>query len=194
MQFEYSVYYWQNCWCPILVLLFVTLLLACLIFSILKERKDPNRNRPRKRVEMISGSIEIFDEGRESYKYRTKERVKKIARYIFSFIVIGCLISVNIVDVSNGGIFLLSEKEEDAIEMYGEIEEIFDPRHVYGKYTVNQKHVFGEYIVINGTKYYLMTSGDLKEGDTVNMKVLPRSRFVLEIQRTIDPIQLQFNN
>ena len=50
------------------------------------------------------------------------------------------------------------------------------------KYDVDQNNGYGEGIVIDGTKYYLMTYGDYKEGDVVTIKVLPKSKLILEME------------
>ena len=183
MQFDYSDYHWQNCWCPMVFLLLTTLALIWVIVWIIKESKDPNLYKGNERVELISGYAEIYNESKDSERYRARKRSRKIAEYIASVLIMGVLMGTLIFDLANGGIFLLFEKEEHSIEMTGEIEGIIDPRHVYGKYIVDEKHVYGEFIFVDGQKYYLMTSGDLTEGDTVSMRVLPRSKFVLEIHR-----------
>jgi hypothetical protein len=106
----------------------------------------------------------------------------EIAKMIIGLAVILFLMMVQIIPLSRGGIYLLFEKENDAIEITGEIENTFEIPSVGGmKYNVKQNHGSGEGIVIEGTKYYLMTYGDFREGDIVTIKVLPKSKLVLEL-------------
>lgn len=50
------------------------------------------------------------------------------------------------------------------------------------KYGVEQNHGYGEAIEIDGVRYFLVTFGEFKQGDQVVVKVLPKSRFILEIE------------
>ena len=51
------------------------------------------------------------------------------------------------------------------------------------KYGTENNHGYGEIIVVNGEKYYLTTYGDFGVGDDVILDVLPRSGFVLKMER-----------
>ena len=82
-------------------------------------------------------------------------------------------ITISAVPLLRGGIYLLFEKESDV-----EIDGITG-----GKYGTENNNGRGEALIVNGAKYYLTTYGDLKVGDSVVMSVLPRSRFVLNIQK-----------
>lgn len=76
------------------------------------------------------------------------------------------------------------EKETDIIEVSGVIEDTIEIDALTGcKYGTENNHGRGEALIVNGKKYYLTTYGDLKVGDKVILKVLPRSRFVIEIQK-----------
>ncbi len=85
----------------------------------------------------------------------------------------------------SSGIYLISEKESDAIEIHGTIEEIYGlddlefPR-------LKSEHGRGEpngvCFVINDIKCKAITRGDFKVGDTVIIQYLPKSKYVLAIR------------
>lgn len=107
-----------------------------------------------------------------------------VARY-FSLCVLLFLIVVNLIPLARGGVFLLIEKESDAEQIIGTIEDTIEIGSIGGaKYRVNQNHGYGEAIVVDGKKYYLVNYGDFQIGDDVELEVLPRSRFVLQINYT----------
>ncbi len=76
------------------------------------------------------------------------------------------------------GIFLISEKENDAVVTCGEVTDIefasFSPR-----YYLNgaRKAVW---ICIGDEKYYCVDNNDITIGDTVSLTYLPKSRCVIE--------------
>ena len=154
MSFDYNVYYRQDCIVPLCLALFAgAVLLHCLIRLVRKLRITDRE----KRIRECRGFF--------------------IALPFFAF-----LLSVNCIHLFRGGIFLLTEKEEDAVSITGVIEETFEIDFCTGsKYDTEQNSGSGEALVINGTKYYVMTYGDLKTGDTVSATVLPRSKMILEI-------------
>ena len=155
MQFNYETYRVDNCFIPMGFLLFT--IIALIIF--------------------IVGYVRYFGD-------RTSDNrsIKEIAKMILGFVVILFLMLVEIIPLSRGGIYLLFEKENEAIVITGEIEDTFKIPSIGGmKYDVDQNHGNGEGIVIEGTKYYLMTYGDFKKGDTVTIKVLPKSKLILEL-------------
>lgn len=89
------------------------------------------------------------------------------------------------------GIYLITEKESDALVLHGEIEEIKELRnqlvHNYknaNKYTTehyNIDELNAHLITISGKKYYCMVKGKLKVGDAVEITYLPKSTIVLEV-------------
>ena len=105
-----------------------------------------------------------------------------LLKLLLFFIIVTLCISVNIIPLARGGIFLIFEKEDDAVYITGKIEDVFE-LSFFGsmKYNVEQNHGYGEGLMVNGMKYYLMTYGDYKEGDMVTIKVLPKSKLVLEL-------------
>ncbi len=154
MQFDYEIYRLDNCVYPVFFLMFS--IIALTVF--------------------IVGYVRYF---RSEVSHRS---YVEIAKMIIGLAVILFLMMVQIIPLSRGGIYLLFEKENDAIEITGEIENTFEIPSVGGmKYNVKQNHGSGEGIVIEGTKYYLMTYGDFREGDIVTIKVLPKSKLVLEL-------------
>ena len=124
----------------------------------------------------IAGTVRYFGNG-------TYERsIGTILKYILALVVIFFLMWIQIIPLSRGGFYLLFEKENEAIEITGTIESTFEISSLGGmKYDVEQNNGNGEGIIVDGTKYYLMTYGDLKEGDMVTIKVLPKSKLILEL-------------
>lgn len=111
-----------------------------------------------------------------------KDFLLKNVKIIFFFILVAFLISINVVPLVRGGIYLFSEKESDTVEINGVIEDTFELSWFGGaKYGVKQNHGNGEGIIINGTKYYLVTYGELKQRDNVSIILLPKSKLILEI-------------
>lgn len=156
MSFDYNVYYRQDCIVPLCLALFTgAVLLHCLLRLV--------------------------------RKLRITDREKKIRECRFFFIalpIFAFLLSINFIHLFRGGIFLLTEKEADAVTITGMIEETaeIDP-YTGSKYDTEQNSGNGEALVINGTKYYVVTYGDLETGDKVSVTVLPRSKIILEIHR-----------
>ena len=107
----------------------------------------------------------------------------KIRDFLFILFAIPFLI-INSIPLMRGGIHLLYEKESVKIQVSGVIEKTEETEHfIRLKYDVENNQGYGEAIVVNGIKYYLMTYGDFSEGDQVDLDVLPRSRFVLKIEK-----------
>lgn len=154
MEFEYATYYRQNCVIPVVLILFCVALLAYSVYKAVSKSHYEN--------------IKIFF---------------KDNRGLLVFIIMMLfLISVNIPPLARGGYCLFFEKEKDAVEIVGVIEETFElPWFGGSKYDVEQNQGNGEGIVINGIKYYLVTYGDYEKGDFVSIKVLPKSKLVLEM-------------
>ncbi len=154
IQFDYETYRVDNCFIPMGFLLFT--IIALIIF--------------------IVGYVRYFGD-------RASDRsIREITKVILGLAVILFLMMTQIIPLSRGGIYLLFEKENEAIEITGEIENTFEIPFIGGmKYDVKQNHGQGEGIVIEGTKYYLMQYGDYREGDIVTIKVLPKSKLVLEL-------------
>ena len=94
---------------------------------------------------------------------------------IFGFIL---LLSINIVRLSDGGFWLLFEDESDSIITHGEIssiEEISTMRFP----NING---YGKEITIDDEQYISMHFDEYEIGDYVEIRYLPKSKYVLSIQ------------
>lgn len=80
---------------------------------------------------------------------------------------------------------MAKEKEADAVKTQGVISDIIKPREIgrAGKYRLNGRFVQAKYIVIGDIKYYCMCADGLEIGMSVEIKYLPTSKYVLEIER-----------
>ena len=155
MIYDYNVYYRQNCIVPLIFSLFCAFCMAKTVRFMWKKFSTTPLRQCIKEI-AISGIA--------------------IALLIF-------LTAVNLINLSRGGIYLLFEKETDIIEVSGVIEDTIEIDAWTGcKYGTENNHGRGEALIVNGKKYYLTTYGDLKVGDKVILKVLPRSKFVIEMQ------------
>ena len=156
MRFDYNVYYRQNCIMPILFILLV----GFLAFKV--------------GVPMMKNFTHV------SFSAFMKKSAKQC---IFLFVCL-FLVFINGINLFRGGFFLLIEKEDDAVEISGVIEKTIEIDALTGsKYGTENNYGRGEGLLINGEKYYLTTYGNLKPGDKIIAKVLPKSRFVLEIEK-----------
>lgn len=98
------------------------------------------------------------------------------------------LITTNVQTLVRGGIYLCSEKESDAVTAQGIVEEVEECDNSYHqKYgrsaTHNGATSFGVKIIMEGNCYYAITSGSLQPGDKGIITYLPKSRFVLRIDK-----------
>ena len=87
--------------------------------------------------------------------------------------------------LANGGIFLFSEKADDAIIANGIIESVeMMTRYQFGE--LKSEHKTNEFngvcIIINGNEYKAIAIGNLDVGDHVSVTYLPKSRYVMQIQ------------
>lgn len=111
-----------------------------------------------------------------------------IASILGIIITIVCFISPSVVSLANGGIYLLTEKEEDAIEVSGTIEDFAYPSQrvttFKGKYA-NSSLPFGVDVVIDGETYFMPYIEGFYKEEIVVIKYLPKSKFILSID-TLD--------
>lgn len=120
--------------------------------------------------------VHWFDNNNSCSKCSTSVRIFSLCIFLF-------LLVVNVIPLARGGLFLLIEKEKDSEQIIGTIEETIEIGSLGGaKYRVEQNRGYGEAIVVDGRKYYLVTYGNFQIGDNVTLEVLPRSRFVLQIE------------
>ena len=163
--YDYDVYFRQNCIVPLCLALFCLIFFISFLVSILKEGGKP------------------------------APPLKKAISYIPFILIPLCLMIINLFPLFRGGIHLLYEKETDQIQVSGKIEETMEIDSYTGaKYDTENNHGNGEIIVVNGEKYYLTTYGDFGVGDDVVLNVLPRSGFVLEMQRANSTSGSETNN
>ena len=112
---------------------------------------------------------------------RKKLILDEAVRLIFGILIFGFLLHLNVDILRHGGIYLLHEKEADAVEMQGYISAIMDVEEAEGYDFPN----FGSGPVvqctINDVKCIVVDRGSLEEGDYVLVKYLPKSRYVLYI-------------
>ena len=100
---------------------------------------------------------------------------------LFSLLLI--IINVNI--LRNGGFYLSMEKEWEAKQTGGIIEDVKEVSLVNKGYPDNDNHYSrGTVVIVEGQRFYMMTSGNLKIGDRVIVKYLPKSKYVLEIEKS----------
>ena len=157
MVFDYDVYYRQNFAIPSLLIAFCLFLLLSILVNIYKIL-----------LAVKKGSELPQDE---------------IVKNVIGIAIVVILIVLNAIPLIRGGVFLICERENDAITVSGTIDNTVElPSFGGAKYGVEQNHGHGEAIVIDGVRYFLVTFGEFKQGDQVLVKVLPKSRFILEIE------------
>ncbi len=159
MQFSYDIYFKDDC------------ILECCVFLF-------------SLVAGIAAVVSIIKEFRTKHFRSIQYVLIEILKDIMIVGIVANMLAVSFIPLMRGGIHLLYEKERDAVEITGEIEEVYDlPFYGGGKY-YDENHVhrgYGKVLVIDGTKYYFMY-GDFNKGDTVSIKVLPKSKKILEIE------------
>jgi len=116
-------------------------------------------------------------------------RTNKVeAHRLFSFLIpiLFALVAIllQIGKLANGGIYLLDEQEDDAIQVSGVIESI-DALHEYEfpRIDPGDGYYNGVLFTINGTKCKGIQKGDFEEGDLVLVTYLPKSGYILTISR-----------
>lgn len=89
----------------------------------------------------------------------------------------------DIINLQNGGIYLIEEKEDDAISKTGIIENIVEPSERFPQFKgyYEGKYKYGADITISGEVYLAIDSGNFELGDRVTITYLPKSRVILSI-------------
>ena len=159
MVFEYSDYLRNNTIVPICILAFLSFIAILLTIDIcIKVKKNQ----------------------------ATKNEVIKYLVLCFGFCLM--LAPTNIRTLSNGGILLLNENENDATTYTGVIEKIYEPSELYHDFKSTYHfedgtsiRQFGADITIDGKMYFAVCAGDFKVGDTVTITYLPKSKVILSI-------------
>ena len=106
---------------------------------------------------------------------------KNVIMFLITHILVIAFAIFIIVPSFKHGIYLFSEKEQNAISDVGTISNI---TNTYGnnKFTYEDKHnVFSSYVYIDDEQYYIMYIGDLEIGNEVKFEYLPKSKVILSI-------------
>ena len=159
MSFEYEMYFHQNFRWPIISLVFG---LTCLIIAVIQVVYKLLAHKFQKNI-----------------KYIGKEII--ITLFILSIVTYTLIIYGRI--LLRGGMYLSEEKESDAVERIGVIEErLVNDSYVGYKYNTEYiRNGWGETVKIDGISYHIVTCGDFDVGDTVVISCLPKSKIILEI-------------
>lgn len=158
MQFDYNTYYRINFELPF----------RSVIFGL---------------IVIVSTALIVVKKFKNNHYIDLKSFILDNSKQLFVIAIALSIMLVHIPSLARGGIYLIQEKEEDAILISGKIEDFMklslysSGNKYYDKNSTFQG--YGECIVIDGIKYYLMY-GDLKKGDDVTVKVLPKSKLILE--------------
>lgn len=104
--------------------------------------------------------------------------------FLLSIIICGFFLCMNIGRILHGGIHLIYEREQDAIEIQGEITNI----HELGRFSFPELEsdyengeANGVQLTIDGIRCTAITQGYLTIGDKVTVLYLPQSGYVLSI-------------
>ena len=105
----------------------------------------------------------------------------------YLFVVTAIFLTViNIMELGRGGIFLLFEKPQHAVEITAEIKGRVKNEWPFGGKYGEEDSFYGAGVILEGKKYWLTTYKDLKIGDTIRAEVLPKSRFILKWEQVED--------
>ncbi len=108
-----------------------------------------------------------------------KEKKKKLFHAIYAVTIFIVLMTPIVKCLLNGGISLLTEKADDAVEKSGNIESICEPSKRLPGFRSGHDH--GADVVIDGEVYFVATCEGFEVGDLVTISYLPKSRFILGI-------------
>ncbi len=105
--------------------------------------------------------------------------------FIGIFIVCLCYISFGMLAFSRlkYGIFLLLEKESDVKTMTGKVENVYNSHFTCAYYIYKGHKTHTKVVVVNGIKMYFMSIFNLRVGDIIEVKYLPKSKIVLEANK-----------
>ena len=124
----------------------------------------------------------LFEAINSHEKYAVGDIIEKYIINIVLMIFSVFFISINISPLISGGMYLFSEKETDAIYTEGKIESI-EQLNQYSspKYQTDYGTTYGIKVNISGNIYNIITIGKFEIGDSVKIKYLPKSKFILEM-------------
>ena len=110
-------------------------------------------------------------------------------RYIIVTLILVVCLSVSIGQLAHGGWHLVSEKESDAVQISGEIQSIHELDKFSFPYIGSDDRYYknsgpnGVMVTVNGVKCTTIEKGDFEVGDRVTITYLPRSGYVLSIEK-----------
>ena len=109
-----------------------------------------------------------------------KDKSKRMFKLVFGLLCFLLLFFCGSYEkLSNGGIYLATEKEADAIIKESVIENIFDPSDRLHGFASS----YGADIEVDGRLFFIESVDNLSVGDKVLFKYLPKSTCVLEITK-----------
>ena len=159
MSFDYGEYLFQNFWLPISVLSFF-LLGGCFALLFMKPVKTAyeKENEPEKTL------------------------MQKLLGGLLAVITFGFLLYINLRTLFGLGVDLYRDRNEQAIEHRGVVEEIDSSTEPdVHKYQTAEGTSFGVMMTIGGERFHAMSSGDFEVGQPVQILYLPNSHCILEI-------------
>ena len=158
MSFDYGEYLFQNFWLPISILSFF-FLGGCFALLFMKPVKTAyeKENEPEKTLS------------------------QKLLGGLLAVITIGFLLYINLRTLFGLGVDLYRDRNEQAIEHRGVIEEIVPIEEPIHKYQTSEGTSFGVMMTVGGERFHAMSAADFEVGQTVQVLYLPNSHCVLEI-------------
>ena len=158
MIYDYNTYYIHDCVSPLAFVVLFAVVVIKIVLSLLKQ----------------CANLSLW------------EVIKRNSIPTFFVVLFAFLICINSLHLLRGGIWLFWEKESQAVQITGVVDDIIEIDVLTGsRYDVDENSGLGMAIVNNEKKYYVTTSGDLKTGDSVILKILPKSCFVLSVEKTV---------
>ena len=159
MSFDYGEYLFQNFWLPISILSFF-LLGGCFALLVMKPVKT---------------AYEKENEPEETL-------TQKLLVGLLAVITIRLLLYINLRTLFGLGVDLYRDRNEQAIEHRGVVEEIDSSTEPdVHKYQTAEGTSFGVMMTIGGERFHAMSAADFEVGQTVQVLYLPNSHCVLEI-------------
>ena len=118
-----------------------------------------------------------------------KFNARDIIAGIFFLAVAIPLLNLDIGQLVSGGIYLLREKEKDAIVLQGEISEIKELANYEFPNPRSYHESNGVQFTVNGVECAAPIKGSLEVGNTVEVVYLPKSGYILSIHEIEPPIE-----
>ncbi len=116
----------------------------------------------------------------EIVKHKTV-KIPKRNQWLITVIVAVFLLTALLPDLNHGSMHLLYERSEDVQTAVGVVEKINEPSQLYTTFKGPGK-TYGADIIIDGQHFFVPTAEELYIGEWVELRYLPNSRCVLQIQ------------